>query len=455
MTINYFKWKDATPAQKNAILQRSQQDLSRYIEAVKPIVEGVRKNGDAALTDCEKRFNKVDLAKGGLKVTDKEINEAWKSVPADVKKTIEKCANNVRKHNKAAMKAYGPWLTSPVKGVLTGEKPYPVSSVGLYIPGAKNAFPSTVYMLGVPANVAGVENISMITQAQSNGKINPVTLAAAKIAGVKNIYKVSGAHGIAALAFGTETIPAVDKILGPGGLYAFAAKLLMPQYRMIDVGFPAGPSESIVLCDDTANPHNTVMDVLNEAEHGSDSAGILITHNKKLADYVVAELPKEIAKLPQPQRKYCEDVMAGYGAVILTGSLQESIDVANEYAPEHVLLKVKNPEKVIPKIKNSGAILVGELTPNTLNNFSLGANHSLPTGGAGRVFSGASVTEFLKFTQIAGVTSMEGYKAVAKPAAHMARIEGFPEHEKVLTERQTSKIKSGNLKKTGFRSIKS
>jgi histidinol dehydrogenase len=437
MKINFYHWKKMPPAQKARFLARSQQDLSKFIAAVKPIIEDVRVNGDPALVAYEKKFNGVTLNKNSIKVTKAEMNSAWKSTPVDIKKTIEYCAKNVRKHNVAALKAYRGFTTETEKGVISGERAYPVSSVGLYVPGAKNTFPSTVYMLGVPANVAGVEKIAMITQARANGTINPVTLAAAQIAGVKTIYKISGAHGIAALALGTKTVDPVDKILGPGGLYAFAAKLLLPQYRMIDIGFPAGPSESVILCDQTANPKNTILDILNEAEHGPDSAGILVTHSKKIAEYARDHLPAAINALPEPQRGYCKSVMnGGYGAIILTESLEESIEVTNLYAPEHVMVKTRNPHAIVPKIKNAASILIGENTPGTLANFSLGSNHSLPTGGAGRVFSGASITEYLKFTQISEVKTTAAYKKVAVPAAHMARIEGFPAHENVVTKRR-------------------
>lgn len=436
MKINYFRWKDMSAAEKDKIFNRNQTDLGKFIEAVKPIIEDVRARGDAALVEYEQKFNGVKLDAAAIKVSAEEIAAAENQVDNETKAAIDICAANVKKHNEAALKSYSGFETEIVPGVITGERLNAIDSAGLYIPGAKNTFPSTVFMLGVPAHVAGVRHVSMITQAREDGSINPVTLYAAKVSGVKNIYKISGAHGIAALAFGTDTVTPVGKILGPGGMYALAAKLLLPQYRMIDTGFPAGPSESIVLADETADPDNTILDILNEAEHGEDSAGILITHDQKLADYVHDNLPGAINALPEPQKSYCAKVMENYGAVIVTNSLQESISVTNEYAAEHVLVKTKDAENVAAQIHHTGAILIGEMTPNTLANFSLGSNHSLPTAGAAKIFSGASILQFLKSVQTGHVKTKAGYDAVAPAAAKMAEIEGFPAHGDALSKRK-------------------
>ena len=436
MTINFFDWNSTDNATKQKIFARAQTDLAHYIDQIRPIVEDVRKRGDAALAHYEDKFNNVTLDPTALKVSQDELDAAEGQVDDDIKDTLQACVGNVRTHYKAAKRHFSSWFTETQPGVVTGEIASPIESVGLYVPGAKNTFPSTVYMLGVPASVAGVPNVSMITQAMPDGRINPVTLYTAKLSGIENIYKISGAHGIAALGFGTQTVPAVGKILGPGSMYALAARLILPAYGvMVDPGFPAGPSESIVLCDGSANPHNTVLDMINEAEHGDDSCGILVTHDKELADYVREHLPKEIESLPEPQRGYCQTNMCSYGGIIVTDSIDESIQFVNDYAPEHVLVKVDSPEDVVPRIHNAAAILVGEWTPNTLANFSLGSNHSLPTGGAASIYSGASLLEFMKFAQYGSVQNQAAFEAVGKPAAHMARIEGFPGHENAVTKR--------------------
>lgn len=435
MDINFFHWNAMSEAEKTQIFGRNQTDLAKFIEAVRPIIDDVRARGDAALAEYEAKFNGVDLSPERLKVTSAEIEEASAQVDANIRATLDICAENVRKHNQAALEAYSGFMSEVQPDVWTGERLTPLSSVGLYVPGAKNTFPSTVYMLGVPAKVAGVEHRAMITQAMPNGDVNSVTLYAAKISGIDTIYKISGAHGIAALALGTETIKPVGKILGPGGMYALAAKLLMPQYRMIDTGFPAGPSESIVLADGSADPYNTVLDVLNEAEHGSDSAGVLVTHDIALAEYVRDNLPEEINTLPEPQRQYCTDNMSMCSAIIVTESLEQSIEVTNLYAAEHVLVKTENAEEVAKSITHAGSVLIGEYTPNTLSNFSLGSNHSLPTGGAADTFSGVSLLAFMKAQQISHVKSRAGFDLVGEPAAHMSRIEGFPGHENAVTKR--------------------
>lgn len=424
-------------AEKQQIFGRNQHDLSSFIEAVRPIVDDVRERGDQALVDYEAKFNQVTLKPDQLLVTQAEIKKAVDEVDADVHKTLEACIENVEAHNKAALKAYaGGFMEEVQEGVLSGERLTPLDSIGLYVPGAKNTFPSTVYMLGVPAKVAGIKHRSMITQARADGSVNPVTLCAAHLSGIDQIYKISGAHGVAGLAFGTQTIDPVGKILGPGGMYALAAKLLLQQYRMIDTGFPAGPSESIVLVDDTSDYNNTIWDVLNEAEHGADSAGVLVTTDEDLAKYVRDNLPKVIDGLPSPQREYCQQNMTACSAIIIAENIEQAIEICNDYAAEHVLVKTKDAEQVAEQIIHAGAVLIGEMTPNTLGNFSLGLNHSLPTGGAAKTFSGASLLEFMKAQQIGHVKTTSGFDKVGKPAAHMARLEGFPAHEYAITKRK-------------------
>jgi histidinol dehydrogenase len=245
--------------------------------------------------------------------------------------------------------------------------------------------------------------------------------------------KVGGAQAIAALAYGTETVPKVRKVLGPGSPYVAAAKRLLSD--VIDPGMPAGPSESIVLADASADPHNTCLDILNEAEHGKDSAALLITHDEKLAYYVQENLPAHICELPQPHREICEIVMSGYGGIILTENLQQSIDVANEYAAEHLHLKVENPDAVLPLIKHAGEILIGEYTPSSLGNYGIGVNHVLPTGGWAHTYSCTSVWDFLKRTSISRCTRA-GFDALKEPVSTLTDYEGFPAHGNVLRKRR-------------------
>lgn len=329
-----------------------------------------------------------------------------------------------------------PWMVEVEPGVFAGEKVTPITSVGLYVPRGKNAFPSALYMLAIPAVLAGVSEIAVVTPPTSDGKVDAASLYAAKLSGITNIYKCGGAGAIAALAYGTKTVPKCAKVLGPGSSYVAAAKLLLSS--VIDAGMPAGPSEAIVLCDQSADPHNTLLDLLNEAEHGPDSAGILITHDEALANYVHDKLPDAINALPEKQAMWLRDVFSNYGAIILTESLEQSIEIANDYAPEHLLLKVINPDAVVPKLKNAGEILIGENTVFTFGNYGIGINHVLPTGSWAKTYSCTSVWDFLKRTSLSRVTS-EGFVSLAEPVALLTDYEGFPAHKAAITQRKLYK----------------
>jgi histidinol dehydrogenase len=324
------------------------------------------------------------------------------------------------------------WMVEIEDGVFAGEKITPITSVGLYVPGGKNQYPSAVYMLGIPATLAGVENIIMVTPPRSNGKIGDALLYAAEVSGIKNIYKVGGAQAIAALTYGTESVPAVKKVLGPGSPYVAAAKQALS--GLIDPGMPAGPSESITLCDNSADPHNTVLDLLNEGEHGPDSAALLVTHDKKLAKDVHQRLPEAINALPEPQRGWLKTNMANYGGVILTNSMEESIQFCNDYATEHLLVKVTTPDEIVPKLKNAGEILIGEETPSSFGNYGLGVTHVLPTGGNAHTYSCTSVWDFLKRTSLARMDK-NGFNALKDSVTTMTDYEGFPAHGNVIRDR--------------------
>lgn len=326
-----------------------------------------------------------------------------------------------------------PWMVEIEPGVFAGEQVNSIESVGLYVPRGKGAFPSAMYMLAIPAVIAGVENIAVVTPPTPEGSADDASLYTAKLCGVKNVYKVGGAQAIAALAYGTDTVPKVRKVLGPGSSYVAAAKRLLSD--VIDPGMPAGPSESIILADEHADPDNTCLDILNEAEHGEDSAALLITHDENLANYAQKKLPEVIAQLPEPHRSICAKVMSNYGAIILTKTLQDSITLANEYAAEHLHLKVKDAEKIAAQIRHAGEILIGENTPSTLGNYGIGVNHVLPTGGWAHTQSCTSVWDFLKRTSLARVEP-EGFETLKGPVETLTDYEGFPAHGDVLRKRK-------------------
>lgn len=433
MTVNVFRWQDMDQATRARILRRSQETIDDVVDKVRPIIEDVEHHGDDALIRYAQKFDGASLTPATLKVSEAEFELAKNRLDPTLKAAIDRCAGNVKRFHEAQMQRVDRhWMVEVETGVFAGEKVTPISSVGLYVPRGKNAFPSAMYMLSIPAVLAGVPEIAVVTPPRPDGAADDASLYAAHISGIRNVYKVGGAQAIAALAFGTETVPAVRKVLGPGSPYVAAAKMLLAS--QLDPGMPAGPSESIVLCDGTANPDTTVYDLMNEAEHGPDSASLLVTHDQALAQKIADALPAAIATVPQPQRGWLETVFSGYGGIILTRSLEESIEVANLYAPEHLLLKVAHPGDVTPKLNNCGEILIGEWTAFTLGNYGTGVNHVLPTGGWAHTYSCTSVWDFLKRTSLSEVTQ-QGFADLASQVKTLTDYEGFPVHGKVLTLR--------------------
>jgi len=430
--LQFFRWAEISADAKARVMKRSQETIENVTDIVRPIIEDVKKRGDTALIDYAKKFDGAELT--SLKVTPAEFDAAEELVSPDVKAALDHCIRNVRTFHMMQMKRVEQeWMEEIEPGVFAGEKVTPIDSVGLYVPRGKNAFPSALYMLALPAKLAGVTKIAIVTPPLPDGSVDPACLYAAKLCGVTDIYKTGGAQAIAALAFGTQTIPKCVKVLGPGSAYVAAAKLLLSS--VIDPGMPAGPSEAIVLCDETADPHNTVLDLLNEAEHGPDSAGILLTHSAELANYVHTHLPATIDALPDKQRDWLRTVFSTYGAIILTDSLDQSIEIANDYAPEHLLLKVRTPDAVLPKLKNAGEILIGEHTVFSFGNYGVGINHVLPTGGWAKSYSCTSVWDFLKRTSLSRVNST-GYVSLADPVSVLTEYEGFPAHKNAVTLRK-------------------
>lgn len=433
---NFFIWNTIAPDVRARLLRRSQETIDDVTETVRPILKAVKERGDAALVEYAAKFDKSTLSKDAIKVTPAEFETARNRLDPTLKKAIERCAANVKRFHAAQMdRVEKPWMIEVEPGVFAGEKVTPISSIGIYVPRGKNAFPSAMYMLCIPAVLAGVPEIHVVTPPRADGSADDASLYAAEVSGITNVYKVGGAQAIAALAYGTETVPAVRKVVGPGSPYVAAAKLLLSS--SIDPGMPAGPSDSIVLCDSTAKVETTILDLMNEAEHGPDSASLLVTHDEKLARAVAEGLPKAIAAVPQPQRGWLETVFStGFGGIVLTRSLEESIEVANTYAPEHILIKVADPEAVIPKLNNCGEILIGEWTAFSLGNYGTGVNHVLPTGGFAHSYSCTSVWDFLKRTSLSEVTEA-GFNALSQDVETLTTYEGFPVHADVLKRRRS------------------
>lgn len=434
MDIGFYELDKIDEKTRARIMKRGQADIEATIEVIKPIIENVRQNGDKALIEYAKQFDGADIT--SLQVTEEEFEEAHKTLGNDIKKAIDHGAGNVRKFHEAQMERVEKdreWMVEIEEGVFAGEKVTPISSVGLYAPGGKNQYPSAIYMLGIPATLAGVPNIALATPCRPNGKIGDALLYAAEISGIKQVFKMGGAQAIAAFAYGTQSVPELKKVLGPTSPYGSAAKQLLS--GVINPGMPAGPSEAIILCDETADPHNTILDVLNEAEHGPDAAGLLVTHDEKLAKHVHSELPNYISNLPEPQRGWLKTNMANYSGVVLTQSLQESIDFCNTYAPEHLLIKTRDTIKVAQQIQNAAEILMGETTPSSLGNFAIGVNHVLPTGGNAHSYSCTTVWDFLKRTSLAKVDKT-GLSNLGDTVTTITDYEGFPAHGNVIRDRK-------------------
>lgn len=436
MSIALYKWNETHPAAQARIMRRAQADIDSVCQIVAPIIEDVKQRGDAALRDYAKKFEGADIE--SIIATPEEFDRAEKTLDAEVKVAIERCGKNVEKfHVEQMQRVEKRWMVEIEPGVWAGEQVSALESVGLYVPRGKGAFPSALYMLAMPAAIAGVPNIAIVTPPTPDGSVDDATLFTARLCGVDTVYKCGGAQAIAALAHGTETVPKVKKVLGPGSPYVAAAKRLLSD-RM-DPGMPAGPSESIVLADGSAHPDNTILDVLNEAEHGKDSGALLVTHDAALAQYVQEHMPAVIESLPQPHRDICAHVMGGgeesYGGIILTSSLEESIAFSNDYAPEHLHLKVKNAEEYLDALHHAGEILIGEHTPSSLGNYGIGVNHVLPTGGWAHSYSCTSVWDFLKRTSLSRCDS-QGLAALKSPVCTMTDYEGFPAHGAVLRQRK-------------------
>ncbi len=379
--IHFYELSGMSKEQRVRLLRRAELQIDALIEAVLPIVRAVRERGDEALLEFTARFDKVQLAPDQLRVSHEEIQRAYDILDKDIYSALMQAIYNVRVFHERQM-PHEQWFTLIEPGVTAGEKITPISSVGLYVPRGKGAFPSVMYMLATPASVAGVPRIVVCTPPGPDGAIDPASLVAATECGVDEIYRVGGAQAIAALAYGTSTIARVRKITGPGSGYIAAAKRLL--YGTVDVGLPAGPSESIILADASADPELLARDILIEAEHGPDSSALLVTDSRSLAEAVMALLPGKIAALPEPRQAFVRAVLEqpeGTGGIVLAADMIEAINFVNEYAPEHLEVQVREPFALLPMLEDAGEILIGPYTPFCLGNYCAGTNAILPTGG--------------------------------------------------------------------------
>ncbi len=376
------------------LLKRSPNNYTEYADTVQEIVDNVKSNGDKALFDYTKKFDKAEINSQNIKVTDAEIEEAYKEVDAHLVEVIRKALKNIRTYHEK-QKQYS-WFDTTEDGTMLGQKVTPLNSVGVYVPGGKAVYPSSVLMNIVPAKVAGVKHIIMTTPCNAEGKVYPTTLVAAKEAGVDAIYKAGGAQAIAALAYGTDSIPKVDKIVGPGNIFVALAKRAV--YGYVSIDSIAGPSEIMVLADEFANPRFVAADLLSQAEHDELASAILVTTSEELAHRVSDEIDEFVKELSRAD--IIKKSLDNYGYILLADDMDEAIETANDIASEHLEIVTKNPFEVMMKIRNAGAIFIGEYSSEPLGDYFAGPNHVLPTNGTAKFFSPLSVDDFVKKSSV-------------------------------------------------------
>lgn len=412
----------------DSLLKRSPNNYGQYESVVADIIENVRARGDEAVFDYTKQFDKWEITKDTIRVTREEIEEAFASMDADFIGVMERAAANITAFHQKQL--HNSWIDSKPDGSILGQKITPIAVSGVYVPGGKAAYPSSVLMNVLPAKVAGVRKIVMTTPAGADGKVNPGTLAAAKIAGVDEIYKVGGAQAIAAMAFGTQSIPKVDKITGPGNIFVALAKKACFGYVSIDS--IAGPSEILVIADETANPKYVAADLLSQAEHDELASAILITTSEALADQVSLEIDCFLQELSRADiiRKSLDN----YGYQLIASSMDEAIEAANAIASEHLEILTKDPYQVMTRIENAGAIFLGEYSSEPLGDYYAGPNHILPTNGTAKFFSPLNVDDFMK------KTSIISYSRQALEKAHQD-IELFAEKEGLTAHANSIRVR--------------
>lgn len=410
------------------LLKRSPNQYKQYEETVAEIIADVRARGDEAVFDITKKFDKWDINSKTVKVTEAEIEEAYGKVDAKLIDVMKDAAENIRDFHQKQVKES--WITTKDDGSILGQKVTPIESVGCYAPGGKAAYPSSVLMNIIPAKVAGVEKIVLATPANAEGKVHPVTLVAAKIAGVDEIYKVGGAQAIAAFAYGTESIPKVCKITGPGNIFVALAKKAC--FGSVGIDSIAGPSEILVIADETANPRFVAADLLSQAEHDELASAILLTTSEEFAKKVSEEVDKFTEVLSR--REIIEKSLENYGYILVGDSMDDLIDAANDIASEHLEIQTEAPFEVMTRIKNAGAIFIGPYSSEPLGDYFAGPNHILPTNGTARFFSPLNVDEFTKKTSIIAY-SKAGLEAVHDKIEYFAKQEQLTAHANSISVR--------------------
>lgn len=403
------------------LLKRDPNNYDAYADTVQEIVNSVKRDGDKAVFAYTKEFDKADINPENLKVTEKEIEEAMKEVDPKLMEILRKSMKNIRQYHEK-QRQYS-WFDSKPDGTILGQKITPLESVGVYVPGGKAAYPSSVLMNIIPAEVAGVSRIAMVTPPGKDGTVDPVTLTAARLAGVTEVYKVGGAQAVAALAFGTESIPKVNKIVGPGNIFVALAKKAV--YGHVSIDSIAGPSEILVLADESANPRFVAADLLSQAEHDELASAILVTTSMELAKQVSEEIKTLTEKLSR--KPIIEKSLDNYGYILVADTMRDAIAAVNKIAPEHLEIITRNPFEDMTRIHNAGAIFIGEYSSEPLGDYFAGPNHVLPTNGTAKFFSALSTDDFIKKSSII-YYSREALEAIHEDIEAFAEAEHLTAH---------------------------
>lgn len=409
------------------IINRGETATEEVAGAVKEVVDRVRKEGDPAILEYTERFDKVKLTLKEMKVSADEIKDAYNRIEPKKVDALKLAARNIQSfHEKQKVSS---WVIQEANGVILGQLARPIRSVGVYVPGGKACYPSSVLMNVIPAKVAGVEQLVMCSPAPG-GILNPYILIAADIAGISEIYRIGGAQAVAAMAYGTATIPKVDKIVGPGNIYVATAKRSV--FGQVDIDMIAGPSEILVIADDSANPTFVAADLLSQAEHDELASSILITTSRALAERVDAEIERQLANLTR--KEIARKAIDRFGAIVLTADLHDAAEISNSIAPEHLELAVEKPFELLALVKNAGAIFLGHYTPESVGDYIAGPNHVLPTGGTARFFSPLSTDSFMKKSSLIFYTK-EGLDKVGEAVLQISDIEGLEAHGNTIRVR--------------------
>jgi histidinol dehydrogenase len=415
------------------IVNRGETAQAEVIDTVRGIIEAVRHHGDQAVIELTEKFDHLTLTPETMEVSEQEMEEAYKKVSDRDIECLELAAERVFAfHEKQKTET---WISTEEEDVLVGSKVTPMERVGLYVPGGKAAYPSSVVMCACPAQVAGVEEIVMAVP-MPRGEVNPHVLVAADICGVDRIFKMGGAQAIAAMAYGTKTVPRVDKIVGPGNIYVAIAKGQV--FGQVDIDMIAGPSEILIINDGSGNPAHLAADLMSQAEHDEMASAVLVTTSQKMAEKVLAELGKQLPE--RPRKEIIAKALKNYSAIIVAQDMDEAVSFSNRIAPEHLELAVDNPFELLPQIKHAGAIFMGHYTPEAMGDYLAGPNHTLPTGGTARFHSPLCVDDYVKHSSIINI-SRKGLERLGEDVVHLATLEGLEAHARTVALRLGEKAK--------------